>query len=575
MTKINGTTFKPNETNQTKVKFPAINRKPVDSLPKSKAWLNNISGKVIDDKKPETPKEKFWVTKSGDSSKISDEVLKKHFNFDDDDIKAYTKQKGKFTITDSGKCEIAKKNNTDCVAATEADILGEFNKKTGKSVRGWTTENGKVAVILSAERVKELQNFRQERVIDKAVNQISDDNTRNQVRNDLRQITTGEGSRTAAANRLMYPENVSELDLFKVREAIQTVANQPENKDNPITKLVSAKLNLDTAVKNKDVQRIFAAEVQLDKAVKLVQGQDIFTGEYKKDAKVNREEAAFVNRQVSQTLRNIGRTGEANERETLARYYEADVKERNSALGFPLGEIDRWKKSDTPSIRPLSQTEIDLREYQEQYSEEPESKKSLGENKFKFEWKVPKIYGEKSMVEVGGTKEKPVININSLEREKLSGSLRVGGVVKIETTVNVDKKGKIISNLPYYDKNKSFYRNKMSFERTMESPELNRAGINRGILASRTGDLLGVANREVPFLADMYYQKTEKQLAYRFGLEKQNKVETKYPVPPKPEDLQKERTKLTRLYGTDPKGKVIVNEMMKDMEVKSHAFWNR
>jgi hypothetical protein len=43
----------------------------------------------------------------------------------------------------------------------------------------------------------------------------------------------------------------------------------------------------------------------------------------------------------------------------------------------------------------------------------------------------------------------------------------------------------------------------------------------------------------------------------------------------KPEDLQKERTKLTRLYGNDPKGKAIVNEMMQNLEVKSHAFWNR
>jgi hypothetical protein len=109
----------------------------------------------------------------------------------------------------------------------------------------------------------------------------------------------------------------------------------------------------------------------------------------------------------------------------------------------------------------------------------------------------------------------------------------------------------------------------------MESPELNRAGINRGILASRTGDILGIFNRQVPFYADFYYGKTEKLLAYRDKLEKANKLETKYPVPPKREDLQKERTKLTRLYGTDPKAKAIVNEMMQSLEVKSHAFWNR
>jgi hypothetical protein len=254
-------------------------------------------------------------------------------------------------------------------------------------------------------------------------------------------ITTSEGSKTDAANRLMYLENVSETDSAKVREAIKTVANQPENKNNPLTNLVAAKINLDEAIKNKDARKFSDAEVRMNKAVKLVQGQDTITGEYKKDAKVNREEAAFVNKQVSQTMRSIGRTGEANERETLARYYEVDDKERNS-IGYPDGEINRWKKSDTPSMRPLSQTEIDLREYQEQYSEEPESKKSLGENKFKFEWKVPKIYGEQTMVEIGGTKEKPVININSLEREKLSGSLRVGGIARVsEGFVYVNERG--------------------------------------------------------------------------------------------------------------------------------------
>jgi hypothetical protein len=106
-------------------------------------------------------------------------------------------------------------------------------------------------------------------------------------------------------------------------------------------------------------------------------------------------------------------------------------------------------------------------------------------------------------------------------------------------------------------------------------PELNPKGINRAFGTTSAVDGLGLVNRYVPPLADLYYQKTEKQLAYRFGLEKANKLETKYPVPPKPEDLQKERTKLTRLYGTDPKAKAIVNEMMKNMEVKSHAFWNR
>jgi hypothetical protein len=498
--------------------------------------------------------------------------LKKHFNFDNEDIKAYTAKNGKFTITDTGKCEIAKGNNKVCVAATREDILGKPDK-SGKLVGGWKTENGKVAVTLSAERVKELQNFRQERVIDKAVNQISDDNTRNQVRNDLKQITTSEGPRAAAANRLMYLENVSETDSAKVREAISTVANQPENKNNPLTNLVAAKINLDEAIKNKDARGISDAEVRMNKAVKLVQGQDTVTGEYKKDAKVNREEAAFVNRQVSQTMRSIGREGEANERETLARYYEVDDKERNS-IGYPNGEINRWKKSDTPSMRPLSQTEIDLREYQEKYGEEPESKKSLGEDKFKQEWKTRNYINENGRYvpdEKGGAVQQ------GFSRYNMKGSLRVKGTELVTKPVYKTDSGRE-TNIGRYNRGQNketIIKGQESIKLSFESPELNPRGINRAFGTTSVVDGIGLINKNVPFYADLYYQKTEKQLAYRFGLEKANKLETKYPVPPKPEDLQKERTKLTRFYGNDPKAKAIVNEMMRDMEVKSHAFWNR
>jgi hypothetical protein len=380
-------------------------------------------------------------------------------------------------------------------------------------------------------------------------------------------ITTSEGSKTDAANRLMYLENVSETDSAKVREAIKTVANQPENKNNPLTNLVAAKINLDEAIKNKDARGFSDAEVQMNKAVKLVQGQDTITGEYKKDAKVNRDEAAFVNRQVSQTMRSIGRTGEATERETLARYYEVDDKERNSALGFPLGEIDRWKKSDTPSMRPLSQTETDLREYQEQYGETPKVKKDLGEDKFKQEWKKRNYVNENGRYvpdEKGGAVQQ------GFARYNMKGSLRVSGTELVTMPVYKNEKGKELKNgIPYAIKGQQ------SIKLSFESPELNPKGINKAFGTTSKVDGLGLVNKYVPPLADLYYQKTEKQIAYRFGLEKQHKVETKYPVPPKPEDLQKERTKLTRLYGTDPKGKAIVNEMMKEMEVKSHAFWNR
>ena len=505
----------------------------------------------------------FRVEKSTDSKKLRDELLTEHFFYTPEDIKAYEAKYGEFVINDEKSCAAVTSAGKPCTWATPADI------------KNWRVENGKVSISLSAETVKSLQNFRQERIIDNAVNNISDPALRNQVRNDLLQVATGEGQeKIAAANRLMYPAKGSELDLNVARQAVKTVAAQPENRNNPLTNLTAAKVTLDDAIKREDIKGVSDAEWQMNKAVKLVQGQDVLTGEYRKDAKVNRAEAAWVNRQVSINLRSIGRNAEAFERETLARYYEADDAERSKVYGYPLGEIDRWQKTDTPSMRPVSQAETDWQEFQDAYSEEPQMKKRLGESKFKYEWKVPKFI-ERSILEVGGTPNKPVIKETSLEREKLSGSLRVTGITTVETKVNILKNGRIRSpKLPYYGK-EEYFRNNASYQRTMQSPELNQNGINRGIGAARGVDLLGVINSNVPFYADLYYGKTEKIIALRNQLEKADKLATKYPVPPKPEDLPKERERLLRTIGGDTKGKILVNEIMRELEIKSHAFWNR
>lgn len=532
---------------------------------KSLNQLNQTIEKTNDQTKPQTNEtQDFWVTKTTDSKTLKDKLLTEHFNFDKSDIEAYELRNGAFVINDEKKCEIAKSDGKACTWATSDDI------------KNWRTENGKVPVTLSAQTIKNLQNFRQERLIDRVTSTISDENLRNQVKNDLLQVATSDNqTRNSAANRLMYLENVGEKDLQATREAIQTIVSQPENKNNPMTNLVAAKFKLEDAIKREDLRGVFDAEAQMNKAVKLIQGQDAITGEIKKDAKVNREEAAWLNRQVANTLRGIGREKEANERETLARYYEVDDAERGKVFGYPLGEIDRWKKTDNPSVRPISEAEQNWQEFQDAYSTEPQMKKRLGESKFKYEWKVPKFI-EGSILEVGGTQNNPNIRETALEREKFSGSLRVTGITKVETQVNVDKKGRPIpSNRPYYNNNQEFFRNTNSYRRTMQSPELNQNGINRGLGAARSVDILGVINSNVPFYADLYYGKTEKVLALRNELEKANKTATKFPVPPKPEDLPKERERLTRLFGSDLKGKMSVNEIMRDLEIKSHAFWNR
>lgn len=530
---------------------------------KSVAQLNQTVGSTALNNETQTaPVETkdFWVTKTSDAKTLSDNLLTEHFNFDRTDIEAYKIKYGEFVINDEKKCEIAAKNGKECVAATSDDI------------KNWRTENGKVSVTLSAETIKHFQNFRQERLIDRVTSTITDENLRGQVKSDLLNVATSENqNRSEAANRLMYLENVNEKDSKAVREAIQIVVSQPENKDNPMTNLVAAKFKLDDAIKREDLKGVIDAEWQMSKAVKLVQGQDTITGEIKKDAKVNRQEAAWINRQTANLLRTTGRAKEANEREMLARFYEVDDAERGKVFGYPLGEIDRWKTTDTPSVRPISQAEQDWQEFQDAYSEEPQMKKRLGESKFKYEWKVPKFLGERSILEFSGTQKNPSLTETSLEREKLSGSLRVTGTTNYNEFVYRDKNGKIVTPGRQYS-----YRSKVTVSRTIQSPELNQNGINRGTGFSRGGDLLlGEVNRWTPFMADLYYGKTEQLIAQRNRLEKANQLATKFPVPPKPEDLPKERERLTRLFGSDPKGKIAVNEMMRDLEIKSHAFWNR
>lgn len=529
---------------------------------KSVAQLNQTVGNTaVTDETQTAPVEAkdFWVTKSTDAKTLRDNLLTENFNFDKSDIEAYKIKYGEFIINDEKKCEVAAKNGKECVWATADDI------------KKWRTENGKIAVTLSAETIKHFQNFRQERLIDRVTSTISDENLRNQVKNDLLTVATSENqNRNGAANRLMHLENVGEKDMKATREAIQIVAGQPENKENPMTNLVAAKLKLDDAIKREDLKGVIDAEWQMNKAVKLVQGQDTITGEIKKDAKINRQEAAWINRQTANLLRSTGREKEANEREMLARFYEVDDAERDKVFGYPLGEIDRWKQTDTPSVRPLSQAEQDWREFQAAYSREPQMNKRLGESKFKYEWKVPKFI-EGSILEVGGTPKNPQIKETSLEREKLSGSLRIAGTAKVsEEFVYVNERGvEVKKGRPFT------YKNEIFNYRTIQSPELNQNGINRGMSAARGVDIIGVINSNVPFYADLYYGKTEKVIALRNQLEKENKLATKFPVPPKPEDLPKERERLTRLFGSDPKGKMSVNEIMRDLEIKSHAFWNR
>ncbi len=588
MTKINVNQLGSSNLTQPKKVFTPINRKPTDNLPKSKAWLNNISGKVTDDKKPELPKEKFWVTKSSDSSKISDEVLKKHFNFDDNDIKAYTKKNGKFTITDSGKCEIATKNNKVCAAATKEDILGKPDK-TGKLVGGWTTENGKVAVTLSAERVKELQNFRQERVIDKSLSEIKDPLLRQDVKSNLANLALGEGqTRVDAANKLMNMDVQSPVDAETIRRSITNLASQPENKNNATAQILSAKINLNAILEEKDKepslmfvggeksleeikQKVARYEVKLDKATDLAGGKDNFGG---RNLKTTREEASFVNNQAADIYDKLGNKGKAEEREMMSRYYKVDNKERESfefkvnkpivnadgsllKIGtLPKYKSDEMKASDgnVPQPKPIE-------------TEKPVKETKLSEDPFKRK-------GYK--IEQGTKVFEQTFRGKQVTRNTQQGSIVTGYKTTFEIKGSVKVEGNTVTN---WKETQTKFGKKIPEKRittnreitvtqTTRGTELNPSGTTNAFGVSGGVNALGKWQGAVNFKVEG--DKATARIAEKDRANREVFLKNNYPIPPEPRDLSKVKLNLERTFGKFEGGQIY-----KVLEEASYAVYGK
>jgi hypothetical protein len=205
-------------------------------------------------------------------------------------------------------------------------------------------------------------------------------------------------------------------------------------------------------------------------------------------------------------------------------------------------------------------------------------KKDLSEDPFKRVWTVPKIYGEKNVAEVtgeGNAVRKPqdfkgeIFNRPLVEFQR-KGSLRVQGTGQVEQTTYFTKKGRIIPSGRPFD-----YSQSTTVTRTIRSPELNPTGTTNAMGLSGAAGLLKEYNKWATLGIDYKFGITEKRIALRDKLERDNFNAQNYPVPPKPEDLSKERQKLVRMFGADKKAEVRINEIMRDIKERSYAFWGR
>lgn len=538
------------------------------------AWVKNLVEQTNfgqNDLQKTTGEQKFWVEKSLDPKILRERLPRENFHYDTNDIAAYEKKTGEpFVITDAGKCSAAENKELPCEWAKPKDI------------KNWETVNGKVSITLPADRIKELRDFRQGRVIDKAVAGISDPVLRENVKKDLLQIATGSGQdRIDATVRLINLNNPNQADLDKVRQAIKAVVEQPENRNNPLTNLVAGKIKLDEiAAKIDQAQKfvgpidanafnqalskeLFDAEYQIEKAAKSASGVDNLTGKVDV-SKINRQEAAWVNKQVATILQQTGNVAMADYREKLGRFFESDDKERKTATFSRT--IDRWQEGAPLSMRASTAEEIERMNAPE--IETPAKIRNLKEDPQKREWKIKDLRTEDGKFISdgrGGTVQ------TGYSRFNIKGSMREVGTELLTTTVYRDRNGKEVNP----NKGGYYLKSQESIRLTYEGPERNTGGPARAAAVGGAVSGIGQWNEAMKFGADLRYNTTRKKLDLREKMEKADFDATHYRVPPEPEKLPQEREKLVKMYGTSKEMEVKINQMMNELEEASHAFWNR
>ncbi len=286
----------------------------------------------------------------------------------------------------------------------------------------------------------------------------------------------------------------------------------------------------------------------LQTTAKTAGGFDNRTGKKSPTIKVNREEAAWVNRQAADVYRALGNEGEAQKREMMMRFYQADDADRNGNQFF----ISRHKGNAMSAITPEKQ---ELREMQAKDSSVV--KKDLSEDPQKRE------LSKQILIERNGKNN--LIKIVPALQFQVEGSLKPLSSEQItETYIYKDKKGKVAPKGYEYK-----YRNQVRTKQIVEPQELNRAGTGRAIRAAGVAALPEEFNKWFPILTDLYLGTSKSRTSKREGLKDAVFQQENLPVPPKPEKLPQLRWRLRESFG-----KETANQMMKFVEEASYAYWN-
>ena len=566
------------------------------SFSANSGWINRLNEQIGGEPEVRT-KEKFSVKLPADQDpqKLRDNLLRDNLGFTDEDIAEYdklTENKG-FYLINSKKPD---------------------KRATAKDVGNWKTANGFVEINVSNEKAAELRSFRVGRVLDKSLENIGDPLLRETVKTDLMKIYNAEGfDKTNAAERLINLEVENHDDARTIRDSIRTFAEQKETKNNPVVQILAAKIELadisrtqnkiastfakaneakptiinklldkknDGGLLNSSIgrnpvdvlmplteadaraleqtkelrQKIAAYQAKLQTTAKTAGGFDGRTGKKSPTIKVNREEAAWVNRQAADVYRALGNEGEAQKREMMMRFYQVDDKERNSVKVKGYKIIPLYKKGEYAVTVPENSSVAP--------SQIKPTPKEFGEDPFKLETK--KYEKKYKVVETMWRNGRPSTEVQQGTVKGYERNYQMDGSLRLEEKVEKTEEQYTVKN----GKRRIEIKREYTKTEIIKSPELNPKGVSAGNRAAGVAGLADEWNRWMMFRINSV--KATKEINEMTKAKQEHFLKNNYITPPKPGELSGVKFQLETKFGKENS-----KEMMKFVEEASYAVWGK
>lgn len=245
---------------------------------------------------------------------------------------------------------------------------------TPAEVKGFPARGGETTIPVRESLVRDLVAFRARRLAEQAAAGVRYPALRRKVAEQLFAVLTGRGSeRLRAGIDLAALADAQPAGVDAVTNAIRAAADDPAGRENAALQLALARASLSDVLARRAAffgpfngDADFAeSRARALEAARLAGGLDPATGLGRPGAAVDRQEAALLNTFAAQVLAQAGDDDNAALREMIGRFYESDEAERRAASLTTHATVSRWKPASdgTHAPRAVTREERRLREF--------------------------------------------------------------------------------------------------------------------------------------------------------------------------------------------------------------------